>query len=292
MARSRGLPASITCVGHLGIDVTRVEDATTAAFGGAAFHFAVTAAALGLAVDLVGRARLGRWVSVFDSLAAFGLDSRRVIDTDDTVFRIFYSKDLVFSHERFSIEFPAEMPSTVPAVARAIDDGPEFVHIAALQPPELREMIDLVRNRDVRFSLQTHMSQLVPGRKLLRNVANDAETVFLSQDEYEVLIGEAADGRFVPLLNTAPRWIVTSGETVWMIKDGVVSEFRMPQTTPVDPTGAGDSFAAAFTAAYALTSDANLAIRVAGLVTVAGVTGVSSNVMLRLLRIETDVPGG
>jgi sugar/nucleoside kinase (ribokinase family) len=153
-------------------------------------------------------------------------------------------------------------------------------------------MIDLVRNRDVRFSLQTHMSQLVPGRKLLRNVANDAETVFLSQDEYEVLIGEAADGRFVPLLNTAPRWIVTSGETVWMIKDGVVSEFRMPQTTPVDPTGAGDSFAAAFTAAYALTSDADLAIRVAGLVTVAGVTGVSSNVMLRLLRIETDVPGG
>jgi sugar/nucleoside kinase (ribokinase family) len=262
------------------------------AFGGAAFHFAVAAATLGVPVRLVSRAQPARWSRVFAQLERASVDARWVVAMPkDIVFEILYRDSLAFDHDAFHIAFPSAMPVLIDAVREAVAGERSLVHITALQPEELPSVVKAVRSSGCEFSIQTHTSQLRAGPEAFLDAARRARTVFVSMAELEMLFGH----RDVKAVQDAvgeigTRWFVTDEETIRIVDAREVSEVRMPGVPPVDPTGAGDGFAGAFTAGQLLTGDVRAAVRLAALYTLTLVTDVSSNAVLRLLDVDANVP--
>ena len=226
--------------------------------GGCAYYSARTLQALGVNVSLI--TSVGADFACQESLA--GLDVRKVIGERTTVFVNRYPENGP------RVQWVEEVaPAILPGVAEDWISRPDILFIA----PVFGEvsLMDWVRALDARIvgvGLQGFLKQkgalhnTVQGRRaVVRRPFNDisnrlraVDVVFLSEEDIQ-LFGDRE--LLTKLIDNVPMVVMTKGDQGAMIFENQ-REIRVPArpTRVVDPTGAGDTFSAAFL--YALANHA------------------------------------
>jgi len=244
----------LVVVGNLLVDDLVYDDGRTRMGqpGGALLHAALGAAVWGANVGLVSIVGNDYPRDALQTMASRGvsLEGLRHLDIPGVRVWLLYengARRMIPRLGRPSHEDVSPLPGDVP---KAYRDAPAF-HVAPMPLSRQRAMVEAFGHGDRLVSLDPCEPLSLETLPVFRTCANHTDVVFLSDDELDIASPEEA---LASLVRGRTRYVLhkrgRAGGTVYLAGSRTRTWSACP-ANEVDPTGAGDVFAAAFVAALA-----------------------------------------
>lgn len=234
--------------------------------------------------DMFGQAMLALW-------GREGVDATRVrVREDDPTGVCFIDPDPAarqFTYARrgsaASLYGPGDLPEEAIAAAKVLHVSGISMGVSATMRAAVFRAVEIAKANGVRVSLDVNYRPALWPKTLalesITRVARQADIVFPSDDEAWLLFG-------IEEPNAVADLFLEMGANVVAVKQGakgvrlVLPEHRTDipaaPSTPVDSSGAGDSFAGAFLAWLLETGDAEISARQAAIVAAGTVSGLGA----------------
>lgn len=231
-------PVGLVVIGHAGISVVWTRTGGQESPGGSGYAVAASAGTLigsrvglvaqvGLDFDLLPLRRLG--VNLEGVTRLRGATARLCIHQADDGSRTFTS-DLGVAADVLLDSFPRSYLSA------------QYIHLGTAPPKQQLEWLRFLRDRacsaQISVDMFEHYVATDPGTS--REVCENADLVFLNQQEYDGLYGSAQA--------KPPRILKAGSEGASLLADGLVFPVPAQRTEVVDPTGGGEILAGVFLA--------------------------------------------
>jgi sugar/nucleoside kinase (ribokinase family) len=232
------IPVALVIIGHAGVSVVRTRVGDWESPGGSGYAVAASAAALiggrvglvaqvGLDFDLAPLRRLA--VNLDGVIGLPGTTARLCIDQFDDGNRAF-SADLGVAADVRLDSFPSSYLSA------------SYIHLGTAPPKQQLEWLRFLRGRKCTAQISADMFEhyVTTDPETSREVCDQADLVFLNQQEYDGLYGSTG--------TRLPRILKGGAEGASLLADGPVHHVPAPETQVVDPTGGGEILAGVFLA--------------------------------------------
>lgn len=232
------IPVALVIIGHAGVSVVQTRADDWESPGGSGYAVAASAAALiggrvglvaqvGLDFDLAPLQRLQ--VNLDGVIRLPGPTARLCIDQFDDGTRAF-SADLGVAADVRLDSFPSSYLSA------------SYIHLGTAPPKQQLEWLRFLRGHQCTAQISADMFEhyVTTDPESSREVCDQADLVFLNQQEYDGLCGSTG--------TRPPRILKGGAEGASLLAEGPVHHVPAPETQVVDPTGGGEILAGVFLA--------------------------------------------
>ena len=281
----------ILCLGEAMVEFVRQPDGTTftQGFGGDTSNAAIAAARQGASVGYVtavGTDRFGD--DLIDLWRREGIDTETVVRAKDAPTGIYFIDPDPAAHGfTYYRAGSAASRMTPGALNRDRIGAAKILHISGITlavSPALRATAmgaaGIVRAAGGTVSLDTNLRRqlwsLDDARTHLDAAADLAHIVVTSIDDQQALSGQTDPGRIASGLHARGVEVVAvtlGGDGAYLSVDGTSHEIPPAPASPIDSTGAGDTFAGTFLAWWLESGDPVLAAHRAAIAAAATVSG-------------------
>lgn len=275
-------------VGHIGWDCARLapNQPTERLPGGALMHFAAGFCFVRRGIRMLSLADRSEFGEPIAILEENGADLSQIqFHSPPIEFDLDY--DLSKSQELLSLRIRnALVPGSLGAYAIEIIEPGSIVHACTMPLDDLEVLIRAARDLQCAVSVQLHEYHLSVQPARLLGLLAAAHRIFVSETEFLHLWQSKNFSQAVNrcLSDSSQTWLVTALHRVTIV-DGLTSEtIRVEPLRAVDPTGAGDVFAGAASAALIATGHLGVAARVGAAVAAIKVLGRASEAVFSALK--------
>ena len=282
------LPFPIVFVGHTSLDHIKNVNGSRVQPGGAALYAAMGAKTVCKEVGIL--TAIGEnypFMDLFDDFSAV----IKKVKGKNTEFLISYDKDWNATYKSVSIG-PGSKITTKDAIS-LIDGNVKVVHLAPMNPPKVKRMVEGIKkaNGDIIISTNACINYLgVKANQRATLEAAALSDIFIINDrELRALTGIEVMSKAIKSVRTK-MLVLTLGEIGTIVSTPAGTEFipAMAAITKnaVDVTGAGDTWAGSFLAAYFLTKSWIKSVSFASVVSAVKCTGWNFE-KIRNLRFDS-----
>lgn len=237
--------------------------------GGGALNYSVAASRFGHSSRLIGvTSRVFLGFGFMDELEKEGVETKHILVLEEGV-PGFSTILNVEGEQRRLITFRGANLKLSPEVAsRGIlsDPLPRIVHFASVGPRFFKSVLDYLGSTRGKIIISYDPGTETRGNEEeLRKVIGEADIIFMNEGEAERVLGKDGEGRL--------REVSKNDRKIYVLKrgarggaayfEGEAFSASAPKINPVDTTGAGDAFDAAFNGCYIEMGDVEKCLKVA-----------------------------
>ncbi|MBM5805764.1 MAG: carbohydrate kinase family protein [Candidatus Verstraetearchaeota archaeon] len=282
------LPNEIVFVGHASVDRIRNVRGEKVQPGGAALYSAMGARTVCRDVGIL--TAVGEDYPFKDVFADFPYAMVKTVKGKSTRFFISYGKGWNASYRKVSIGPGSQI--TTRDVANTVRNGAKMIHLAPMNPPKVENMVKSIKelNQNVTVSINSaiHYMNDRSNRRSILNAAALSDIFLLNERELHAVTGREVVSEAIKMIK-AKMLVLTLGEIGTVVSSQGSTEFipAMAAITksPVDVTGAGDTWAGSFLGSYLKTGSWIKAVSFASVVSAIKCTGWGFE-KVRSLRFE------
>lgn len=289
----------ILYIGNLSLDNITIKESSFNAPGGAALYSALASTLFGAKVSITGFIGHDYPADTLQKISSYGIDACPVLlpDKNSTQFDLKYAANMKLSSmgvrsPLFDYFYKLEIPKLHARLIN-ISTNPFLIQ------KDLIERIYVKKQSNVpMLSMQTHGSYLTGvDPEIFMDLLQYVDFFFASETDLKELFGHFSNlAEIIHLLLPQSKisTCVTCGEKALLVshKRTPMITLELPHITPIDPTGAGDSFVGGYLASYLRTKDPIVAAMCGHIAAGMAISAVGPHGLFKLLDSSLQLKRG